>query len=259
MSAVRASAPAAPPLPWRHAIVVGASSGIGEAVARRLVASGCRTALLARRHGVLERLATESAARGGFASAVTHDVTDVAAVPALVESLVANLGGLDLLVYAAGIMPRVGQGPVAFDVQQSIIDVNLLGAIAWVDAVAARFADRGAGTIVAISSVAGDRGRRGNPVYAASKAGLTAYMEAMRNRLGQLGVRVVTIKPGPVATPMSAGLERLPFLISADRAAAAILEAAAHGTSTAYVPAVWRPIMLLLRSIPSMLFRRLDI
>jgi short-subunit dehydrogenase len=244
-------------LPWQRAIVVGASSAIGAALARQLAAAGCRVGLVARRADALDRLRDEIGGDG--ARVYAHDVTEPETVPALFERISRDLGGLDLVIYSAGVMPRIAADEYRFATDAEIVRVNLLGAIAWLNEAATSFAARGAGTIVGISSVAGDRGRRGNPVYHASKAGLDAYLESLRNRLARLGVSVVNVKPGPVDTPMSRGLPRLPLLIGAEDAARRILAAAARGTRIAYVPATWRPIMLVLRNLPGWLFQRLDI
>jgi NAD(P)-dependent dehydrogenase (short-subunit alcohol dehydrogenase family) len=249
-------------VPWSRAIVVGASSGIGAALARDLARAGCRVALVARREAELARVAGEigTPANGeGLVRTYPHDVTRYGDVPALFQQVCRDLGGLDLIVYAAGVMPRIGDDEYTFAKDRETVEVNVLGAIAWLNEAADRFARAGAGTIVGISSVAGDRGRSGNPVYCASKAALDTYLESLRNRIGRLGVRVVTVKPGPVATPMTQGLSKLPFLISADEASRTILAAAARGTRTVYVPARWWPIMLVIRSIPSPLFQRLNI
>lgn len=240
-------------LPWSRALVVGASSGIGAEIARQLLAGGCRVALVARREDALAAVA------GDAALVYPHDVTNGGEVPELFQRICHDLGGLDLIVYAAGVMPPIGAGEYAFEKDRPIIDVNVLGAIAWLNEAARRFAEAQVGTIVGISSVAGDRGRRGNPVYCASKAALDTYLEALRNRLGARGVRVVTVKPGPVDTPMTKGLDRLPFLVPVEQAAAQILADAARGVRTSYVPKKWRPIMLVLRNIPSRIFQHLDI
>jgi short-subunit dehydrogenase len=245
----------APKAAWRQAIVVGASSGIGAETARQLDAAGCRVALVARREAELSRLAGELK----HASVYVHDVTHYAEVPALFARICGELGGLDLLVYAAGVMPSIADDEYAFAKDRAIVEVNLLGAVAWINEAAQRFAGNGNGTIVAISSVAGDRGRRGNPVYCASKAALDTYVEAVRNRVGRFGVAVVTAKPGPVDTPMTRGRDRLPLLIPAEEAARRILAAAARRARTVYVPPVWRPIMFALRKIPSAIFQRLDV
>ena len=241
-------------VPWKFAIVVGASSGIGAAVARELAAGGCRVALVARRAAELDALARDT---GGLP--YVHDVTAFTEVPELFQRIARELGGCDLVIYSAGVMPSVGADEYDFAKDRAIVDVNVLGAIAWLNEAARRFQRAGAGTIVGLSSVAGDRGRRGNPVYCASKAALDAYLEALRNRLGHLGVSVVTVKPGPVATPMTAGMDRLPLLIPVETAARQIVVAAARRTRWAYVPRIWRPIMFALRNIPSAVFQRLDI
>ena len=105
----------------------------------------------------------------------------------------------------------------------------------------------------------GDRGRRGNPVYGASKAALAHYLEALRNRLSEHGVRVCTIKPGFVATPMTAGLGNLPGIVSAEAAARTIAGYARRGSGTRYVPLKWLGVSLVIRNIPSFVFRRLTL
>jgi short-subunit dehydrogenase len=250
---------------WAQAIVLGASSGIGAALARQLAGAGCRVALLARRESELTAVADAingPAAAGSpppLARAYVHDVTCTAEVEPLFARIVNDLGGLDLMVYAAGVMPPLGEAEYSFEKDRQTVEVNLVGAIAWLNQAARHFARARTGTIVGVSSVAGDRGRRGYPVYGASKAALDAYLEALRHRLTRSGVAVVTAKPGPVDTRMSAHVRRRPFLISADRAAREILAAAARGTPVAYVPRLWRPIMFAVRSLPHALFTRLDL
>lgn len=241
---------------FQTAIVIGASSGIGEGMVRRLAADGVRVAAVARRAGELERIA---AACGGKVSAFPHDVRDFDAAPALFDRIVADLGGkVDLFVYNAGVMPKVEEGEYDFDKDREILEVNLVGAVRWLDLAAAHMEARGAGTLAAVSSVAGERGRRANPAYHTSKAGLTTFMEALRNRVSRYGVSVVTIKPGPVATPMTAGTKQ-PLIIPAEQAVDAALAAMRDGSGEVYVPAVWGPIMWVVRNVPSSLFRRTNI
>lgn len=237
-------------------IVVGASSGMGAALAAALATRGASVAAVARRADALEALA---AAHGGRIRPYPFDTTDADAVPALFQRLVADLGGLDGIVYAAGVMPAVAEGEYSFDKDRAMVDVHLLGAMAWLNPAAAHFEAARAGTIIGISSVAGERGRRKNPGYAASKAGFTAYLEALRNRCSRYGVNVVTAKPGFVDTPMTKGIEGLFWLISADDAAARILRLADKGTSASgYVPRRWALVMFIIRMIPSFVFRRLN-
>lgn len=242
----------------KRAIVVGASSGIGAALVRRLVGEGYRVAAIARRADALAAVCDPLNAAGQVALPFVHDVRDTAAAPALFEQVVRALDGLDLIVYAAGVMPRVEPDQFDTEVDRPIIEINLIGAISWLNLAADRFQVQKGGTIVGIGSVAGDRGRRGNPAYAASKAGLHTYLEALRNRLSQHGVTVTTIKPGPVHTPMTEGVDKMPMAIEASAAADGIFGAIARHASTAYVPFQWRVVMAGIRSIPSLVFRRLD-
>lgn len=251
-------------LVFRHAIVVGASSGVGAEIARQLAASGCGVALLGRREAELRGVAAQITAAGrGRAIARAHDVREHERVPVLLEELVSELGGLDLLVYAAGIMhlPREGEYDAMSD--RSELEVNLLGAMAWTTPVAARFEAMRSGTIVAISSIAGERGRRTFPAYSTSKAGLTTWMEALRNRVSRHGVNVVTAKPGFIDTRVLAQVEKKPsgaLLISPERAAELILAAARRGGSpSVFVPWIWWPIAMIVRHLPSFVFRRLNI
>lgn len=246
---------------FERAIVVGASSGMGRALARQLAEQGCAVAVVARRKKELENLAAEVDAIEGTAEifAFEHDVTNVEAVPELFQEIVRTLGGLDLVVYAAGVMCPVDFEEFNTTKDLAMVQVNLEGAVAWLNPAAERFASVKRGTIVGIGSVAGDRGRSGSPVYNTSKAGLHTYLEALRNRIARYGVKVVTIKPGFVDTPMTKGLSGLFWLISADRAAQIILKKARKGVVTAYVPARWAVVMWIIRNIPSVIFRRLKV
>lgn len=251
------------PADRRRAIVVGASSGIGEALVKRLAGEGYHVVGLARRKDKLEALASDCAedcARtGGRVQVVEHDVIDTDQVSELFERLVRDLGGLDLIVYAAGIMPAVelDEYDTTKDLEQ--VAINLEGCIAWCNAAARLFQTQREGTIVGVSSIAGDRGRKGNPVYCTTKAAMATYLEALRNRLSEVGVHVCTIKPGFIDTPMTEGLEGLFWLISADDAAKQILSAARNHVNTRYVPVRWWLVGTIIKLIPSFLFRKLNI
>lgn len=238
---------------FQHALVIGASSGIGREIAVQLLASGCRVAVVARREERLQEL--ESAFPG--AVVVPHDVRDFEAVPALFQDVTMRLGGLDLVVYAAGVMPEVGPEEFEFAKDREIIEVNVLGAMAWLDQAAIRFGAAGRGTIVGIGSVAGDRGRAGQPAYNTSKAALATYLEALRNRLSVKGVTVTTAKPGPVASEMTATLE-LKSAMPAETAARLILAKSGSGREV-YLSPVHAVIFAIIRAIPSPIFRRLKL
>lgn len=244
--------------PGETCIVVGASSGIGAAIAKRLAADGCKVALLARRGDRIEKLAAEinQAAGRVLATARVHDASDTDAAEGEFAAIEAELGDVAALYYVAGVMPAVALDE--YDTGKDVLQfqVNTLGCIAWCNAAARRFAVRRRGFIVGIGSVAGDRGRAKRPGYCASKAGQDVHLEALRNRLWAHGVSVTTIRPGFVDTEMTAGLG-LKGAISAETAAAAIVKAARKGKGIVYVPFKWRIIMTVIRFMPSFLFRRM--
>jgi NAD(P)-dependent dehydrogenase (short-subunit alcohol dehydrogenase family) len=229
---------------------------MGAEIARRLAAQGCAVAALARTPEGLDELARTSSGR---ILTHVHDVQRADLVPELFERIVRELGGLDLLVYAAGIMPKVG--PREYDTQKDLdqLAVNVGGCMAWCNAAANLFQTQRHGTIVGISSIAGDRGRKGNPAYCTTKAAMNTYLESLRNRLSECGVHVCTIKPGFVDTRMTRGMEKLLWLIPAERAAELILSAARTKANVRYVPRRWFFVGTVIKSIPSFLFRKLNI
>jgi len=252
--------PRATPLrPRRRAIIVGASSGIGAALARHLARDGYMLALLARRADLLANLCDEinSAAGETRALAYPHDVTDYDSVPDLLQRILVDLGGLDLFVYNTGISLPVGLKKYDFEKDRHTTEANYLGALAWLNPVAAMFQNLKSGQIVGLSSAAGERGRVGNPSYNASKAALTCYLEALRNRLSRYGVNVLTAKPGFVDTDMIVSAKSTFWVISAEQAATDICRAIHKRRQQVYTPARWRLVMLIVRNIPSVIFRRL--
>lgn len=244
-----------------RAVVVGASSGIGAAIARRLTTEGYAVALIARREEQLQILCDEINQQLGdtVALAYSHDVTNFNEVPALFQKIISDLGHLDLIVYNAGVMPPLGPDEYNFEKDKLVMDVNLLGAMAWLNPAATLFAELGRGQIVGISSIAGERGRVGNPPYHTAKAGLSTYLESLRNRLSRKGVHVLTVKPGFIDTDLIKDVEKLFWVISPDQATADIWRAVQRRKQVIFTPARWRWVGLVLQHIPSFLFRRLSI
>jgi short-subunit dehydrogenase len=247
--------------PRRRGIIVGASDGIGAALARKLAKEGYTIALIARRKDKLNTLCAEinSAEKEVRAFPYVHDVANYDEVPDLLRKIVADLGGLDLLVFMAGVNFPPGLTSYNFEGDRKMIEVNLIGAMAWLSPVAEMFQNAKAGQIVGISSVAGDRGRVGNPGYNTSKAGLTTYLEALRNRLTRCGVNVLTVKPGFVKTEMvKAAQGATPFAIMPEEAAEDIYKAMRKRKQVIYTASIWRWIMLVIQHVPSVIFRRMS-
>lgn len=248
-----------PLIPHKTAIIIGASSGFGAALARELAGHGYDLGLFSRRLDRLQAVAEDVNALGRQAFVHQHDVCQTEQVPAIFQKAVRELGGLDLFIYNAGTM--FPQDPDNYDSaqDQEVLQVNLVGAAAWLAPVAERFARAGGGHIVGVGSIAGERGRRGLPAYAASKAGLHTYLEGLRNRVSRHGVTVTTLKPGQMETDMLANAAKVRSPIAVERAAKLAWNAIDAKKQVAYIPARWALVGLLIRHIPSFIFRRMNL
>ena len=253
-------APVTPLNPRRRGIIIGASDGLGAELARKLAQEGYSLALLARSQDKLESLCNEINTKNGLARSYVHDVSNYNEVPQLLARIVADLGGLDLMIFVAGVnYPPGGIDKYNFENDRKMIEVNLIGAMAWLHPIAEMFQSAKSGQIVGIASVAGDRGRVGNPGYNTSKAGLATYLEALRNRLSRHGVNVLTVKPGFLKTDMlKAAQGATPFAIEPSKAADDIVKAMKRRKQQIYTASIWRWVMLVIQHIPSIIFRRLS-
>jgi decaprenylphospho-beta-D-erythro-pentofuranosid-2-ulose 2-reductase len=239
---------------FQHAIVVGGTSGIGLELVKQLAEAGCRVAAIGRNQQVLNQFEQEYPHRVyGF----HHDVSDWEMVPELFAAVTEKLGGLDLFVYSAGVMPSMGWGEYSTEKDRLMIETNVSGMVAWGNEAARRFEGTKRGSWVVLGSVAGERGRGMQPVYNATKAFAVTYAESIRNRLARYGVAVVTIKPGPTDTPMTAGLG-IKKMMSAEVAAAKIIKKSGR-SGEYFLSPVHALIFAVLRNIPSLLFRKLKI
>jgi short-subunit dehydrogenase len=238
-------------------IVIGASSGIGAELAKELLQEGNSVGLVARRKEKLEIVA--NSIQTGQAFIYSHDVTSFNEVPNLFQKIIQDLSGLDEIYFASGILERVGIDEFNTEKDLRMMNTNILGAIAWLNEAAKFFQAQAKGKIIGISSIAGDRGRIGNPVYNTSKAALNTYLEALRNRLSRKGITVVTVKPGFIDTDMTKGMSGLFWLISANEAAKIILSAVKKNKEIIYVPARWALVAFIIKNIPNFIFKRLSI
>lgn len=242
----------------KRAVVVGASSGMGRALARILAREGWAVGLAARRAPELEIIAAElphgAAVRG-------MDVSDTGSVADSLQSLIRALGGMDLIVIAAGADhfnpdPRAPLDPAA---AQRVVDVNVSGFRAVADEAYTFFAQQGYGHICGVSSIAGLRGSAAHPAYSASKAFVSNYLESLRLKAVKSGLNIVVtdIRPGNVETPMSAGQPGRFWIASAQQAAEQIYAAIIRKKRTAYVTRRWAVIAALLRALPFSLLKKL--
>lgn len=236
-------------------LILGGTSDIGLAIARRFAVAGHPVQLAARRPDDLAEDSADIAVRHAVAvSRHAYDALDAAALPAFL----AGLPELPEVVVAAvgllGDQPSdQHDGAAAALVMRTNFEGPALALAAFADA----FEARGSGTLVGISSVAGDRGRASNYVYGAAKAGFTAFLSGLRNRLARTGVHVVTVKPGFVRTRMTAAMT-LPARLTAEpsEVAEAVHRAVLRRRDVVYVRPIWRLVMLVITAIPEAVFKK---
>jgi short-subunit dehydrogenase len=241
------------------AFITGASSGIGRALAIELAKRGHDLFLTARRVDALEELRAEIAARHPQRRVGLRglDVTDDGEVASALAEAAEKLGRCDIVIANAGIgkSGRVGEGDV--ERARLIVETNLIGMIATVDAAVALFRRQGGGQIVGVASVAGIRGLPGSGAYSASKAGVIAYLQAVRAETLDEPISVTTIAPGYIDTPINQDVKSRPFLIGVAEGARQIADLIERRASYGTVPRMpWTVIGPLLRVLPTSLLAR---
>ena len=254
------SAPAAPSAgAAKTVLVLGATSAIAGAFCRRRAAAGARLVLVGRHGERLAAIAADLRARGASAvQTLVSDLAEMEGAEARFAAMTGALGPPDEVLLAYGVLGEQAAAQDSADETRRLIDVNFTSAALWLQLAAKHLtADRRPRTLVVIGSVAGDRGRQSNYVYGAAKAGLDAFAEGLAHRLHGTNVRVVTVKPGFVDSPMTAHLDRSgPLWAKPEAVAAAIDRAVAKGQRIVYAPWFWRPIMTAVRAAPRPLFYR---
>lgn len=240
----------------RRIFITGASTGIGEALARHYAGPGTELGLFARRRDLLEKLASNLPGR---CAVYAGDVTDAAALGAAAQDFVARSGGVDLVIANAGIsLGARGDDLQALDKLRRVLDVNVVGLAATFAAFAPAMRAARGGTLCGIASVAAFRGIAGAGAYCASKAAAISWMEALRAELAGSGVAVVAVCPGFIDTPMTrVNRFRMPFLLRADEAARRIARAIDARRRVAVIPWQMALVSLAMRGMPGWLYDRL--
>lgn len=241
-------------------LIIGATSAIAEACARRFADAGHELYLLARNMDRLEGLAQDLRVRGaGRVLVGEFDARDLATHQPLLERVLAEFGGLDRVLIAHGTLSDQKRCEASAELCLDELTVNFLSAVSLMTPLANHFERQGDGSIAVIGSVAGDRGRQSNYVYGAAKGGLSVFLQGLRNRLAKSGVQVLTIKPGFVDTPMTAAFGKGPLWATADKVAADIDRALSKKRNVVYTPGFWLLIMTIIRAVPEGLFKRLTL
>ena len=240
-------------------LILGGSSSVARAFAFEVAQNGAAVMLAGRDTEDLERTAADLKVRtGAEASALAFDATDYDTHGDFAESCSGKAEQLNVFL-AFGTMPSQAETDGDFGLAKAMVETNYLGAVSILDRLAPVMEAQGQGHVVVLGSVAGDRGRLRNYLYGSTKAALHTYLEGLRARLFRSGVRVLTVKPGVLDTAMTWGLPRLPFPATPEAFARATLDHVKRGREIAYVPGIWRLIMLIIRHIPERLFKRTDI
>lgn len=241
-------------------LILGATSGIARAVAAEFAANGYGLALTARDAAELERVAADLGLRFGVpVTAFPLDLLAPETHKAVLDSCFSLKGndieGAVFCIGAAGDSNTAEADPAE---ARRVLEINFSACIPLLDLLAENFKKQGSGYLCVVSSVAGDRGRQSNYHYGAAKAGISAYLQGLRNRLHPAGVAVITVKPGFVDSRMTFGSKGLFLVASPEKVARGIYRSIRRRRNVVYVPWFWRPIMFLVRLIPEAIFKRLS-
>lgn len=244
----------------KNIVIVGATSAIAQAAARIYATRGDNLYLIGRNAAKLTALAAELRTQGAAdVQTRTFDAQQPCEHASLIADAISHLSSVDTAILAQGeLVPEEGCR-TEWAVAQRCYEVNLLSPIACLIPLANHMEQRQQGNITVISSVAGDRGRGSNYNYGAAKAGLSTFLQGLRNRLAASRVTVSTIKPGFVDTPMTAHLKKSPLFASPEQVGRRLVRASDRGEAIVYTPWYWRIIMGIIIHIPECIFKRLSL
>lgn len=241
----------------RRMLIIGATSSIAEATARHFARDGDRLFLVGRNSERLVAVASDLKLRGATqVESEVIDVNDTAHHGTLLDQVYSTLGGMDTVLIAHGTLPEQKACEASFSLTLQELQTNCLSTISLLTHIANRFEAQKNGSIAVITSVAGDRGRQSNYVYGTAKAAVNVFLQGLRNRLYRSGVHVLTIKPGFVDTPMTAGFSKGLLWASSESVGKGIYRAILRHGNIVYLPWYWSGIMSLICVIPESLFIR---
>lgn len=240
-------------------VFLGATRGMGRALARLMAQRGDRLFLLGRDPEELARSAQdlEVIAGGGKVDAALCDLLQPDTFASALDQAARVLDGFDTVVVTAGLFGTQEQLEDDTALRQDLLTADFTNTIQFCEAARRRLLAAGGGTLVVFSSVAGDRGRKPVILYGAAKAGLSHYLEGLDHKFRAQGLRTICVKPGFVKTGMTAGLKPPPFAGEPDDVARTVLKAIDRGSPVVYAPGIWRWIMLVIRSLPRAVMRRI--
>jgi short-subunit dehydrogenase len=241
-------------------LVLGATSSIAIAVMRELAIPSSHLFLVGRNKTKLFATALDLATRGaGQVDICVLDLDDTNAHAQMLASAAERLGTIDMALLAHGVLGDQEHAQADYPTAEAILKTNFLSPVSLITWLANYFEAKGSGVLAVISSVAGDRGRKSNYVYGSSKAALNVFLDGVRNRVDRHGVHVLTIKPGFVATPMTAHIPKNKLFATPPQVARGILKAVDRRSDVVYVPLFWWPIMTIIKVVPEKIFKGLNL
>lgn len=244
----------------KNILIIGATSAIATATARRFAQQGHHLYLLARQQERLQELANDLRIRGaGSVFIATFDANNFASHPALLQQVFTTFTHLDIALIAHGTLSNQQACERDFNLALQELHTNALSVISLLTYLANVFEQQQAGCIAVISSVAGDRGRQSNYVYGTAKGAVTTFLQGLRNRLHKAGVNVLTIKPGFVDTPMTTDFSKNILWAQPEEIAIGIETAIQNKKDSIYLPKWWFFIMAIIKNLPESLFKRLNL
>jgi len=244
----------------KNILIVGATSAIAEQVARKLCTATTTFILAGRNEDNTRAVSDDLRARGAKNVHCMHyDFSNMSNHPQLVNDVYSVLPDLDLVFIAYGSLPDQSQCEQDVGLTLDEITNNYTSVISLLTLFGNKLAEQGHGVIAVISSVAGDRGRQSNYIYGSAKAGLTAFLQGLRNRLSKKNVHVLTIKPGFVDTPMTKDFNKGFLWVGPDKVAEDIVRAIYKRKNVLYTPWYWQWIMLIIKSIPESIFKKMNL
>ncbi len=241
-------------------VVLGATSAIAQQFQRLCASQGRHLLLVGRSPQRLQVIAADLLARGAASAAtITADLSDLSCHARLLQTALSTLPDFDTVLLAYGSLHDQQECRRSPELVTAELNTNFVSAASLLTVFGTHFEAAGGGCLAAISSVAGDRIRRSNYVYGASKAGLTLFLDGLRSRLRPAGVKVITIKPGMVDTPMTARLRKSPLFADPKGVASAIYRALERRSpEVVYTPAYWRYAMAVVRALPRAILDRIS-
>ncbi|MBL8684536.1 MAG: SDR family NAD(P)-dependent oxidoreductase [Myxococcales bacterium] len=243
------------------AVLLGATTGMGRAIARKLASRGEALFLLGLDEEDLAKSAADLSARNPSLAPVRFAVCDLEKPETFAPALDAAseaLGGFDTVIVTAAMFATQDALEDDIELARRLVTVNYANTVVFCEHARKRLLARGGGKLVVFSSVAGERGRKPVAIYGSSKAGISAYLEALDHKFYSEGLRVLCVKPGFVRTGMTAGLKAPPFAGEPEDVADTVISAMDRDESVVYAPRVWSAVMTVIRALPRAVMRKVN-